>query len=344
MNNKYLITIIMPIYNSETYLSKTIDSIISQSIGFNNIELILVDDKSTDNTRNIIQDYASKYDNIVPIYLDKNSGSPGVGRNKGLENSNAEHIMFIDSDDEYEFDMCEILYNTITENECDCVECNYNKIDYLTGDDLQRLNNPHEKLFLEPIDALYIFRSFTWNKIFKKSIIKKNNIEFVTDRVGEDTFFCIEYIINSKSYVYLDKYYGYKYFDRNESFSTTNLKWNLNVINHYYESLGILNRNHINVNLTQFFDGSINYTIFCTIKMVENDFKSMFKVLHKLYLFEKKIKFDKNSGAFLFRFINKFIKANHISTATLIVFILNRIYNIEFVVKIYRKLLKKLNK
>lgn len=341
MNNKYLITIIMPIYNSETYLSKTIDSIIKQSIGFNNIELILVDDKSTDDSRNIIQDYALRYNNIVPIYLDKNSGYPGVGRNIGIKKSKAEYIMFIDSDDEYEFDMCEILYTTITENECDCVECNYNKIDYLTEESPQKNNNSYEKLFLKPNDALYIFRSFTWNKIFKKSIIEENNIKFVTDRVGEDTFFCIEYIINSNSIIYLDKYFGYKYFDRNESFSTTNLKWNLNVIKHYYESLDILNKNQIKINLTRFFNSSINYTIFCTIKMEENNFKSIFKVLNELYLFEKKIKFDKNQGVFLFRFINKFINTNHISTATLIVLLLNRIRSIKIAVKIYRKLIKK---
>ena len=81
MEKKYKISIITPIFNSEKYISRTIDSIINQTIGFQNLELILVDDKSTDNTKYVIENYAQKYDNIMPIYLTENSGTPGHGRN-----------------------------------------------------------------------------------------------------------------------------------------------------------------------------------------------------------------------------------------------------------------------
>ena len=77
----YKISVIIPIFNAEKYLSHTIETIIGQSLGFENIELILVDDKSTDNSSKIIQEYANKYDNIVAIFSEVNHGFPGFGRN-----------------------------------------------------------------------------------------------------------------------------------------------------------------------------------------------------------------------------------------------------------------------
>ena len=81
----YKISIITPIFNAEKFLRNTIESIIKQSIGFENIELILIDDKSTDKSGEIIKDYANKYDNIKPIFLEKNSGAASFPRNKGIE-------------------------------------------------------------------------------------------------------------------------------------------------------------------------------------------------------------------------------------------------------------------
>ena len=82
-------------------MNAAIDSIINQSLGFENIELIIVDDCSTDNSRNIISDYANEYDNIVPVFLDENSGLPGKPRSLGIKYASADYISFLDSDDEY---------------------------------------------------------------------------------------------------------------------------------------------------------------------------------------------------------------------------------------------------
>lgn len=339
MYEKYLITIIMPIYNSETYLPNTINSIINQSIGFENIELILIDDKSTDNSKFIIEKYASKYNNIIPIYLENNSGYPGFVRNKGLEKSTSKYIMFIDSDDEYEVDMCETLYTIITENDCDCVESNFRFFDYLSKEENQKLNTSYEKTFLNPIDALYTSQLVIWNKIFKKSILDSNNIKFVTDKIGEDGYFCIEYLINSKSMIFLEKYFGYKYFNREKSFTTSNLEWNLKVIKQHYEYLDFLNQKQIKLNMPLFFQNAIICSISLVINIEENDYKSVFQVLKELYYFEKKIDFTMERGSLIFRFINKFIENNHISIATRIILVMNRIYNMKFIMKIYRQLL-----
>ena len=68
-NMTFKISVIMPVYNAEDELNTAIDSIINQSFGFENIELIIVDDCSTDNSRNIITDYANEYENIIPVFL-----------------------------------------------------------------------------------------------------------------------------------------------------------------------------------------------------------------------------------------------------------------------------------
>lgn len=94
----YKISVIVPIFNAENDLKNAINSVINQTIGFENIELILVDDCSTDNSKNIINYYLTKYPNIKAIFL-KNTGNPSKPRNIGIDKSTGEYLMFLDSDD-----------------------------------------------------------------------------------------------------------------------------------------------------------------------------------------------------------------------------------------------------
>ena len=77
----YKVSVIIPVYNAEKYLKNAIESVINQTIGFENIELILVDDNSTDESPKIILDYSEKYENIVSFLSNENHGLPGFGRN-----------------------------------------------------------------------------------------------------------------------------------------------------------------------------------------------------------------------------------------------------------------------
>ena len=113
--SNYKISIIIPTFNIEKDLERAIKSLITQTIGFKNIEVVIVDDCSTDGTRNLILDYANKYDNIKYIFLETNSGSAGKPRNIGITHASADYIMFLDNDDEYVDEACEILYNKIKE-------------------------------------------------------------------------------------------------------------------------------------------------------------------------------------------------------------------------------------
>ena len=334
MNEKYLISIIIPIYNAEKYLPNTIDSIIRQSIGFENLELILIDDKSTDKSKHIIEKYASKYKNIKPIYLNKNSGKPGYARNKGLEIASSDYIMFIDNDDEYEIDICEQLYSTITKNKCDLVKCTYNTINPTLPKNPQIKNNFSKKTCLNTEDALYNLGSMVWDKIFKKSIIDNNNISFVSNLI-EDQIFCLEYCIHSNSIIFLEEYYGIKHYDRDRSLSKSN-SYNSKMIETYYYKLNLLK--NINIDINKFFSDDINGIFITRIKLDEINWDSTYKVLNELYLFEKKIDFNNKYNESKLRILNFFILKKHITIGTIILMLLNRIYHKKIIIRTYRKL------
>lgn len=218
----YKISVIVPIYNQEKYLEKAIESVINQTIGFQNIELILVDDCSTDNSQNIIKKYAEKYCNIYAIFLEKNSGNAATPRNKGIKKSSAKYIMFLDPDDEFISDFCEKMYKEIHETDVDLVKCNFILI--------QNNENIFKYYFDESIDKKIIKNTekplkyvSIWNGIHKSDIIKENNIIF-PNGTGEDIYFTTYEFLNISKMAYLNNYFGYKYYDRNDSKAKTPTK------------------------------------------------------------------------------------------------------------------------
>lgn len=113
------ITVIIPVYNQEKYLRDCLDSVINQT--FKNLEIICVDDCSTDKSKEILDEYAQKDSRIVVLNRTENSGGPGGARNDGLKYAHGEYISFVDSDDFIELNRYENLYNAIKKYDCDCV-------------------------------------------------------------------------------------------------------------------------------------------------------------------------------------------------------------------------------
>ncbi|MEE0024316.1 glycosyltransferase family 2 protein [Methanobrevibacter sp.] len=194
-DKKFLISIIVPVFNSENYIHNTFNSIKNQSIGFENIELIFVDDYSTDNSRKIIKSYSDNYSNVKSILLNENSGFGGLPRNVGIQNANSDYIMFLDSDDIIYPDSCEKLYDEINNNGSD-LAFGY----YVTNVDGVKSNHVFfEKNFkinniFENTDLL-IQPPAIMSKIYKKSIILENNIEFPIGMPGEDLVFSTNYFL-----------------------------------------------------------------------------------------------------------------------------------------------------
>ena len=117
-----LVTVIVPTYNTSKYIKKCIDSILNQT--FKNIELIVIDDGSTDNTKDIIE----KVNDKRLKYVYKENGGVSSARNLGIDLSTGNYIMFVDSDDYIDKDFIEVVHNYATKTECDIVRCGYRNV------------------------------------------------------------------------------------------------------------------------------------------------------------------------------------------------------------------------
>lgn len=289
----YLISVIIPVYNAEKYLNRCIDSIINQTLGFENIELILADDNSSDNSKNIINEYCEKYPNIKSFFSSTNHGFPGYGRNIGLKNSTGRYIMFIDNDDTYEPDFCETMYRIIENENCDIVSSNHNCIenDLIIKEnafsDISEKNLKNDNLKLVKLNEFYNIPAVEiWTKIFKRSIIKDNNIQFIEDRLNEDTQFLFNYLFYADNLIYTN-YYGYNHYRDGGNLSYYSSKNTLNFINSYYDLLDLCEKKYGNVDTVYLFKERIEATFYRII--LSSNKKCL---LEKLYEFENKIKFD----------------------------------------------------
>lgn len=338
----YKVSVIIPVYNAEENLENAINSVINQTIGFENIELILVDDSSTDNSRNIIESYCNKYDNIVPYYSNENHGFPGFGRNVGLKLATSPHIMFLDNDDEYKEDICEKLYTTLTNENVDYVGCNKITVDSISN--LKQQNNykngieKNGQVLIENDDILFFDSTAVWSKIFKKGIIDKYELKFLEDTHADDLAFTLDYSLHIKSLIYLKNYHGiyWKVYDDSLSHTVSTDYMNRLLNTYYYMHNSLKNANKEKY-VNSYMVGKISYAILqCSYLDSSNEeFK---KILNDLQSFEKKINFNTNLDAKWHDFINYFILKKHYSIAIFLLKSLSKVRKFTFLRKINRKI------
>lgn len=197
------ISIIVPIYNAEKYLNKCIDSLINQTK--KELEFILVNDGSTDKTEEIIKSYKDKR---IKYFKNKNQGI-GKTRNFGLEKATGKYIMFLDSDDYFRIDACELLYKNAEKNQADLVICDFYKI-YDSGieEKIKLLSFKPTTLKKTP-NLVNEINLAPWNKLYKKDLITKNKIKFVENLKYEDAPFVIEAFSKAKKISKVDEYLNY---------------------------------------------------------------------------------------------------------------------------------------
>lgn len=218
----YKISIIIPLYNASPFIDNALNSIMEQTMNFEDIEIILVNDNSKDNTEEIINDYAKKYKNIKPINLRKNSGCPATPRNIGITYASADYLMFLDQDDTFKSTACEVLYKKITKENAEIVCGNLNMIvngQSNIGFPLEWMNE--DELKIKKIDENPNFLNIgvaVWSKIFKKDLVINNNLKF-TEGIGEDIFFSIRALLFAKGIVLLKNFIVVDYQIREESLS-----------------------------------------------------------------------------------------------------------------------------
>lgn len=192
------ISIVVAVYNAEKTLKKCVDSLLNQT--YNNIEIILVNDCSKDNSLDICNEYSKANDNVKVISNDRNSGVSNT-RNNGIDNSTGEYICFVDSDDYVESNYIEVLYyyyqkyNTVPI--CGFVyhdEYNHAKPVKYSWSGNEELVSLGEAFRLK--SKLYL--TALWNKLFDRRLIVEKNIRFDTNvSVGEDLRFSVDYFIKN---------------------------------------------------------------------------------------------------------------------------------------------------
>jgi len=169
-NEKFNLSIVIPVYNAEKVINKCLDSLISQKTDYE-YQIILVNDGSTDNSLNIIKDYESKYKNVFVI--DQSNGGASIARNRGIRSASGDYIGFVDSDDWVTEDYIEKLLNRAYKTNADIVKCNH--INYsLTEDKALAVIRHDDFSVVGKLDLnIMSIKGYVWGGVIKKSIFDK---------------------------------------------------------------------------------------------------------------------------------------------------------------------------
>jgi len=195
-----IVSVITPVYNAEKYLRKTIDSVLNQSIGIENIEFILVDDCSTDTSRDILLEYSSKFDNIIVVFLKRNTGTPGRPRNIGIQLSSSRYISFLDADDWLEPNGLEVLSNILAETGDDYAVGKTIQIQSIGKTIIGEHESCKERRSESPFSIPHIFHHLGPRaRMIKTSVIKDNQIIFPEMKFAEDKQFFIDVLTHCRA-------------------------------------------------------------------------------------------------------------------------------------------------
>lgn len=208
------VSVIVPVYNVEEYLTKCLDSLVHQTL--EDIEIILINDGSTDRSQAILDRYKKKYPEKIRVFYKENGGQ-GSARNIGIREASGDYIGFVDSDDYVTLDMFEKLYAAAIREDADLVTCNYYYIDD-RGQRKINLYKPQKQtdLFFNPWAA-------PWNKLYRRTILTKNNVFYPELRAYEDTAFYADIIPFVNKIINIDDPLIYQFYHGS---STMNAKQN----------------------------------------------------------------------------------------------------------------------
>ena len=202
------VSVIVPVYNVKKYLGKCIDSIINQT--YKNLEIILVDDGSTDGSEVICDEYKQKDDRIIVIH--KENGGLSDARNAGIDISTGDYIGFVDSDDYIDPDFYDILVNNIRKYDADISCCRYSNV--WADDTKEQIGNDGIINIYKGAEALkeYLYGKtldpFSWNKLYRAELLGNSkcldvHFRFIKGILSEDNPFCIELFKRTKIVVLL---------------------------------------------------------------------------------------------------------------------------------------------
>ena len=243
-----LISVIVPVYNVDKYIDRCIETIVNQT--YRNIEILLIDDGSTDDSGKICDTWANKDKRITVIH--KENAGVSSARNLGLENSHGHFISFIDSDDSIDRNMYYEMKKMIEETNSDICFCD---IKYIRNGNIEEKKHLDKEIFNkeEILKSLFDYNGLNlaaWNKLFRTNVIK--NIRFREDiSIREDALFCAEAFDNSKKICHLKKMpYNY-YYREGSALNSKNLNKEITKLLANSEIIKILKKNNVNIFIEQ---------------------------------------------------------------------------------------------
>lgn len=221
LSSEDLISCIVPVYNASKYLDKCVNSIINQT--YNNIELILINDGSEDNSGSICDSFIRK-DNRVRVFHIENHGV-SYARNFGLKKAKGKWIYLADADDWLELNMLETLHSVAEKEGASIVFCNYiNEFNSKSIIPQIKYPNTRNELFYQFMKFPTVFMNAPWNKLFLKEIIDENNLHFEDCiKICEDLLFSFEFCWLVQKYAFCNEPL-YHYNRTNEFAATKNIK------------------------------------------------------------------------------------------------------------------------
>lgn len=202
-NNQTSISLIIAFYNEELYLDRCLQSVANQT--YKNIEVILINDGSTDNSLQIAEKYLNTFENVKLISIE-NSG-PGIARNKGLEIASGNYLAFLDADDALDNNALRKMLETLVKTKSDMVMSLFKMFDKNNNVIKESVWNFEEILDSKKVISLVVSEKFiptVWGKLFKTSIAQKSR--FLETYWKEDDVFILNYLIHSKKITILKEY------------------------------------------------------------------------------------------------------------------------------------------
>ncbi len=312
------VSVIVPVYNSEKYLKRCLDSLVNQTLS--DIEIIIVDDKSPDNSNVILKEYEKKYKDKIKVFHNKTNKGIGYSRNFGIKKASGEYLTFVDSDDFVDINIYEKMYNKAKRSNLELVFCDIKKIDdkekiigYETTDDFKDSrvkDNPNILLGINlgPVNKLFLRNLFDDNTLFSEKL------------KYEDLFVMPKLITRAKKIGKVKGVY-YNYIIHQGSQTTT-------MNNKVFDILKVMERVNLDLKKLDYYDEIYSYVEYLNMrtifrytlqqkyqkdKKIRNDFiDKAFDYLNKEFPRWKKNKIWKQKR----NFIKRYIEGNKLLTKT----------------------------
>lgn len=219
----YKVTLSMPIYNVAPYVERALLSALNQT--FESIEFLLVDDRGTDSSMDIVHRIIKDHPRGKDVRIIEHPHNIGLGaaRNTAIDNAQGKYLFFMDSDDEITLDCIEILYNRMMEEKVDFVCGSFIE---MSIDKVALRKNRYRRIILNTKRSLIEYLKtntnaipiVTWNKLYDKSFLNKNNIRCIPSHYSEDQIFTFLVLCNAKTCSFCDNY-TYDYYQNINSLS-----------------------------------------------------------------------------------------------------------------------------